>query len=75
MKEIGVAVVGAGFIGPVPVEALRRVGVTVTGILGVDDKESKSAAGALGLPRAYTSYDEVLNDTQVHAVHIATPKL
>ena len=32
MKDIGVAVAGAGFIGPVHVEALKRVGVTVTGI-------------------------------------------
>ena len=31
-----VAVVGAGFIGPVHVEALRRLGIQVTGILGVD---------------------------------------
>ena len=36
MKNIGVAVAGAGFIGPVHVEALKRVGVTITGILGVD---------------------------------------
>lgn len=32
MQDIGVAVVGAGFIGPVHVEALRRLGVRVTGI-------------------------------------------
>lgn len=73
MKEIGVVVIGAGFIGPVHVEALRRVGVSVVGILGVDDRESSKVASSLGLSKAYSSYDEVLSDKKVHAVHIATP--
>ena len=62
LHNIRTAVVGAGFIGPVHVEALRRLGVTITGILGVDDKESTSAQQKLGLPRAYKSIDEVLAD-------------
>lgn len=73
MKDIGVAVAGAGFIGPVHVEALKRVGVTVTGILGVDEAESKSAAEALGLAKAYLSLDELLADSSVQAVHLAVP--
>jgi len=60
MYPVGAAVVGAGFIGPVHVEALRRLGIKVTGILGVDEEESQRAKDALGLPRAYTSYDELL---------------
>lgn len=73
MKQIGVGVIGAGFIGPVHVEALKRVGVTITGILGVDDAESRRATQSLGLPRAYQTLDEMLNDPQVQAVHITTP--
>jgi predicted dehydrogenase len=73
MKEIGVAVIGAGFIGPVHVEALRRVGVTIVGILGVDEAESKRAAAALDLPRAFRNLEEALGDPQVQAVHITTP--
>jgi predicted dehydrogenase len=73
MKDIGVAIIGAGFIGPVHVEALRRVGVSLTGILGVDEAESTRAAAALGLPRAYRSLAEVLRDPQVRSVHITTP--
>ncbi len=71
--KIRAAVVGAGFIGPVHVEALGRAGVEVTGILGVSRDESESAAGTLGLPKAYTSFDEILADKNVQAVHIATP--
>jgi predicted dehydrogenase len=73
VKDIGVAVIGAGFIGPVHVEALKRVGVTVQGILGVDDAESNRAAETLGLPRAYGSLKQVLEDDTVQAVHITTP--
>ena len=32
--SIGAAVIGSGFIGTVHIEALRRIGVRVTGLLG-----------------------------------------
>ena len=73
MTDIGVAVVGAGFIGPVHVEALRRLGLTVTGILGCDDDESRSAKEALGLPKAYGGFEELLDDDAVGSVHLAVP--
>ncbi len=73
MKDIGVAVCGAGFIGPVHVEALRRIGANIVGILGVDEAESKSAAESLGLPKAYASFEELLADDAVKAVHLAVP--
>jgi predicted dehydrogenase len=75
MYDVGTAVVGAGFIGPVHVEALRRLGIRVTGILGCDDNESQQAHQALGLPKAYGSFDEVLNDEAVDAVHLAVPNV
>lgn len=73
MNEIGVAVAGAGFIGPVHVEALRRAGVSVVGILGVSKEEAEGAAAKLGIPKAYASFEEALSDPAVHSVHIATP--
>ncbi len=68
-----VAVVGIGFIGPVHVEALRRAGVTVRGILGQSLQETSAAAAALGVPVAYDSYDDLLRDPEVNSVHLATP--
>ena len=59
MQKIRTAVVGAGFIGPVHVEALIRVGAQVTGILGVSREESERAAQMLGLPKAYRDFDEI----------------
>ena len=75
MHNLKTAVVGAGFIGPVHVEALRRLGVTVAGILGCDQEESQSAAQSLGLPKAYTGLDEILADDSVDAVHLAVPNV
>ncbi len=73
MPEIKVAVIGAGFIGPVHVEALRRLGIEVVGILGVDEEESREAAESLGLPKAYLDLSEVLEDEEVDSVHLAVP--
>jgi predicted dehydrogenase len=73
MFDINAAVVGAGFIGPVHAEGLRRAGVNVVGILGVDAAESQRAAAELGIPKAYRSFDELLSDASVHSVHLAVP--
>lgn len=67
------AVVGTGFIGPVHVEALRRIGVRVKGVLGSSAEKSRSAAAALGVERGYGSYDELLADADVSVVHLTSP--
>src|ERR1700741_4218392 len=67
------AVTGTGFIGPVHVEALRRLGIRVKGILGSSPAKSEMAAKTLGLPKAYVSYEEILSNPDVEVVHIATP--
>ena len=48
--DITAAVIGAGFIGPVHVEGLRRVGIRVKGIAGISPEEAQRAAATLGLP-------------------------
>ena len=73
MNPCRVAVVGAGFIGPVHVEGLRRAGAAVTGLLDMTPEKSRQAAARLGLARAYDSLDQLLNDPEVQAVHITTP--
>lgn len=73
MSQLRAAVAGAGFIGPVHVEGLRRAGVDVVGILDVTAEASQSAARRLGLSKGYASFDELLSDAAVDAVHITTP--
>jgi predicted dehydrogenase len=73
MPSLTAAVVGTGFIGPVHAEALKRAGVNVRGMLGSSPEKSLSASDALRLEIAYDSYDALINDSQVDAVHITTP--
>lgn len=73
MKPIRAALVGTGFIGPVHVEALRRLGHTVIGVLGSSPERSCQAAEQLGIPRAYNNYEELLSDRDVQAVHLTSP--
>jgi len=73
VNSLGVAVAGTGFIGPVHVEALRRAGQNVVGILGSTPEKSRAAAERLGLQTAYANFGELLRDNQVQAVHITTP--
>jgi predicted dehydrogenase len=73
MSERGVAVAGAGFIGPVHVEALRRLGVRVSGVLAETPEESRAAAEALGLARGYRDFGDLLADDEVTSVHLAVP--
>jgi predicted dehydrogenase len=72
-SEIGAAVIGSGFIGTVHVEALRRIGVHVTGVLGSSAERSADAAAALDVPRGYASLDDLLADPAVQAVHVTSP--
>jgi predicted dehydrogenase len=73
MRIVGAAVAGTGFIGPVHVEALRRLGHRVVGVLGSSPEKGKHAADVLGVPTAYGSFDDLLADPAVEVVHLATP--
>ncbi len=67
------ALIGGGFIGPVHVEALRRIGVEVAGLLGSSPDRARPLADRLGIRRVYGDLDELLADAEVGAVHIASP--
>lgn len=64
------AVVGTGFIGVVHVEALRRIGVEVVGVVGSSPGRARAKPG---LPEPYESYDAMLADGRVDVVHVTTP--
>jgi predicted dehydrogenase len=73
VAHLGAAVVGTGFIGPVHVEALRRLGRPVVGVLGSSPEKSRAAAAALGIPKGYDRYEDLLADPAVSVVHLASP--
>jgi predicted dehydrogenase len=70
ISDIKAAVVGTGFIGVVHVEALRRLGVEVTGVVG---STPERAAAKPGLPAPYPSFEAMLADPAVDVVHLTTP--
>jgi predicted dehydrogenase len=69
IDELRAGVVGTGFIGAVHVDALRRLGVEVAGVVG----SSPERAQAKRLAPAYESYEALLADERVDVVHLTTP--
>jgi predicted dehydrogenase len=72
-SEIGTAVIGSGFIGTVHVEALRRIGARVVGLLESSPELGAERAAALGLPKAYGRLTDLLADDSVQVVHVTSP--
>jgi predicted dehydrogenase len=69
-----VAITGTGFMGTVHTEALKRLrGIEVIGIQGSSPEKSKAAADKLELPKAYNTWEDLVSDPEVDAVHITTP--
>lgn len=73
LSEIRAGVVGVGFIGVAHVEALRRLGVDVIGVVGSTPERAQAKAEAANLPKVYDSLEALLADPAVDVVHIATP--
>jgi predicted dehydrogenase len=71
--ELRAAVVGTGFIGAVHVDALRRLGVEVTGVVGSSPARARARADEAGLPQPYESLEAMLADPRVDVVHITSP--
>ncbi|MEM1272950.1 MAG: Gfo/Idh/MocA family oxidoreductase [Pseudomonadota bacterium] len=71
--QISAAVIGTGFIGTVHVQALRRLGVHVCGVLGSSPERGRERAAAIGVERAYDTLDALLADDQVDVVHVTSP--
>ena len=73
IADVGAAVIGTGFIGTVHVEALRRIGVQVRGVLGSSPDRGARRAEALGVVKAYPDLDAILVDDTVQVVHVTSP--
>lgn len=72
MKKYKAAVIGAGFIGAVHVEMLRRLGnVEVAALCDAIDAEKKAAD--MHIERAYSDYKKMIDEVKPDAIHICTP--
>ncbi len=74
MKELSVGIIGTGFIGPVHIQALRRMPfVKVAAIAENSEELARSKAEALGIAAYYGDYRKLLADPGIDAVHICSP--
>jgi predicted dehydrogenase len=67
------AIVGCGFMGSTHTEALRRLGIPVVGLCGIDPEEGVGASQRLNIEKAYKDFAEVIADPEVEVVHLCTP--
>jgi predicted dehydrogenase len=68
-----VGVIGTGFIGPVHVEALRRLGIEVLALAGHGAERTAEKARQMHIARSYGSAEELLADPDINVVHITSP--
>ncbi|MDB4896122.1 MAG: dehydrogenase [Firmicutes bacterium] len=74
MQRLRAALIGAGFIGPAHVEAVRRLGyVDVVALVGSDRERAEAKAAALHIPRAYSDLTAILADPDIDVIHNCTP--
>ena len=74
MKNIGMGLVGPGFVGAHHIDAVRRLGfVDVVAIAASTEASARVKADALHVPKAYGSYEALAADPDVHVIHNTTP--
>lgn len=72
-SELTAGVVGVGFIGVAHVEALRRIGVNVAGVVGSTPERARAKADSADLPKVYETVEALAADPSIDVVHIASP--
>src|SRR5438067_4216271 len=74
MTRIGMGLIGPGFVGAHHIDAVRRLGfVDVVAIAASSEESARRKADALGVPKAYGSFEALIGDRDVQVVHNTTP--
>lgn len=73
LHHLRAGIIGSGFIGPVHIEALRRLGVKITAICG--SERAREVAARWDIPQVFTGHDfqSLVNCPEVDVVHITSP--
>jgi predicted dehydrogenase len=72
LTQLRAGVIGTGFIGPVHIEALRRLGVPVVALCDLAERV-KAAAAKHAIPQTFSDYRTMLRSPDVDVVHITAP--
>ena len=71
MDRIRVGFVGAGFIGPVHIESVRRLGYPeIAAVAEINQETANLAAKQLNIPKAYGNWQDLVNDPEIDVVHV-----
>ena len=71
---ITVGLIGAGYIGPIHLGALARLGgVKVKTVVDVNGELAAKAAAAYNVPNTGTDHREVIKDPEIDVIHNCTP--
>ena len=74
MSKIKAAVIGAGFMGRVHTEGIRRLGnVEVVAVAAITADEAATFGKVMGIDKTTGDYREILADPSIQAVHVCTP--
>ena len=73
MADLKVGVIGTGFIGPVHVEALRRLGIDVAAVAGPRADGVAEKAKAMRVDKVYETAEALIADPEIDVVHITSP--
>lgn len=71
MNKIRVGFVGAGFVGPIHIENVRRLGFTdVVALAEINQEVADRAAINLGIPKAYGNWEDLVANPDIDVVHV-----
>jgi predicted dehydrogenase len=74
VKRLGMGLVGPGFVGAHHIDAVRRLGfVDVVAVAASSVASARRKADALGVPKAYGTFEELVADPDIQVVHNTTP--
>ena len=74
MNKIRAGVIGAGFVGPLHIENLRRIGIAeVVAVAEQTQEKADEVANKLGIPRAYCHWEDLVESPDIDVVHITAP--
>lgn len=73
MSDLKVVVIGLGFMGRTHIQSLRRLGIEVYGVAGINEEEAKNVASELNISKWYKNFEEAIADSEVQVVHLCTP--
>src|SRR5260370_24920100 len=74
MKKLKTAIIGAGLMGKVHAENVRRLGnVEIAAGAASSDEKARQFGQGIGVERTTGDYRTLLKDTEIQAVHVLTP--